>query len=219
MSSSAKGKEPAVPAARATAAYREYDHPERQSLISELLDNLNLHNDLHAEIQGFLWLSDIQCLRGLALRSRGHKMRGKIGIEEGYNENDDYEDEDDESDINEGEKEDEGEDNKGYRSPKPSLSLDFQVGYRGARVPETCKSVNDLNSSWSMLITLDFLGCTRARPHKDPVSPSKKGRDNTEKKEVSLFPHQGRSDADAHQFSDKRARRQAVCGDQDGGPL
>lgn len=157
MSSSTKGKEPAVPAERATAAYREYYHPERESLISELLDNLNLHNDLHAEIQGFLWLSDIQCLRGLALGSRDHKMRGKIGIEEDYNENDDYENEDDESDINEAESEKEDEDNKGYRIPKPSLSLDFQGGYRSARVSETCKSINDLNSSWSMLISLDFL--------------------------------------------------------------
>lgn len=52
MSSSAKGKQLAFPAQRATAAYREYDHPERQFLINEPLENLNLHDQLHAEMQG-----------------------------------------------------------------------------------------------------------------------------------------------------------------------
>ena len=53
------------------------------------------HNNLHAETQAFLWLSDIQCLRGHVLESRDHKMRGKIENEDGYNENDDYEDKED----------------------------------------------------------------------------------------------------------------------------
>lgn len=145
MSSSIKGKQFAVPARRATAAYREYDHPERQSLINELLDNLNLHDNLHAETQAFLWLSDIQCLRGLVLGSRDHKMRGKSEIENGYNKNDDYGEKEDESDINEGEADcdNEGEgDNKDYRIANSSLSLDFQCGYRSAWVSENCKSVN-----------------------------------------------------------------------------
>ena len=145
MSSSIKGKQFAVPARRATAAYREYDHPERQSLINELLDNPNLHDNLHAETQAFLWLSDIQCLRGLVLGSRDHKMRGKSEIENGYNKNDDYGEKEDESDINEGEADcdNEGEgDNKDYRIANSSLSLDFQCGYRSAWVSENCKSVN-----------------------------------------------------------------------------
>lgn len=70
MSSSAKGKQPTVSAQRATAAYREYDHTERQSLINELLDNLSIHEHLHAEMQGFLWISDIRRLRSLVRDSR-----------------------------------------------------------------------------------------------------------------------------------------------------
>lgn len=125
------------------------------------------HNKLHAETQAFLWLSDIQCLRGLVLESRDHKMSGKIENEDGYNENDDYEDKEDKSDINEGEADydedyyNEGEDdNKDYRIANSSLSLDFQVGYRSARVSENCKSVNcqHLKSCKLMLITLDSYG-------------------------------------------------------------
>lgn len=70
-----------------------------------------------------------------------------------------------------------------------------------------------------MLITLDILGCARARLRKVPVSPSKKGRDETEKEEVTLFPYQDRNDASAYQSLGKHARWRTMCGDQNGGPI
>lgn len=210
MSSSAKGKQPTVSAQRATAAYREYDHPERKSLINELLDNLSIHEHLHAEMQGFLWISDIRRLRSLVRESRVVRQEEDKMNDNSENESDDDEDyddgedEDDEmdiddiDDIDDEDGEDEGDEGDDHSVIK-ALPILFRHGCEIVRVSETCRFVN-LESCKFNADHLGFLGCSRARLRKVPAAPSKnlrpdeidpRVRDNAEKEEVSSFPHQG----------------------------